>query len=172
MDVATHNHSGVIKTYIYALAFGTKKKPEEMDKQRKIFLEGAGNKNVDAKQAAHIFDLMAKFAGYGFNKSHSTAYAVVAYRTAYLKANYPAEFMAALLSSEMRNSEKLRVFIDEARKMGLEGADWEDIVRDYHDGSVPPNRQYEISIPFGRFNIEFETGVFDTEIGGVTRPIT
>src|SRR6185312_4055723 len=75
-----------------------KKKADEMAKQRAIFLAGAQTKHVDPQLAAHIFDLMEKFAGYGFNKSHSAAYALVTYQTAWLKAHYPAEFMAAVLS--------------------------------------------------------------------------
>ncbi len=84
-----------------------KKKQEEMDKQRVIFVEGATKKDVDEKTANEVFDMMAKFAGYGFNKSHSAAYSLVAYHTAYLKAHYPAEFMAAVLTNEAGDSKKL-----------------------------------------------------------------
>ena len=77
-----------------------KKKAEEMAKQRSIFVDGAAASGVDERLATHIFDLMEKFAGYGFNKSHSAAYALVSYQTAYLKAHYPAAFMAAMLSAE------------------------------------------------------------------------
>ncbi len=97
-----------------------KKKQKEMDKHRVIFVEGAGQKGVDEKTANEVFDMMAKFAGYGFNKSHSAAYSVVAYQTAYLKAHYPAEFMAAAMTSEMGDTKKLAVVLDEARKLGLE----------------------------------------------------
>ncbi len=97
-----------------------KKKPEEMAKQRTIFLEGATARGVNPDLAGHIFDLMEKFAGYGFNKSHSAAYALVSYQTAWLKAHYPAAFMAAVLSSDMDNTDKVVVFIDECRRMGLE----------------------------------------------------
>ena len=96
-----------------------KKKPEEMAKQRSIFLEGAEKRGVDREQAAYIFDLMEKFAGYGFNKSHSAAYALIAYQTAWLKAHYPAAFMAAVLSSDMDNTDKIVMFMDECRCMGL-----------------------------------------------------
>ncbi len=96
-----------------------KKKPEEMAQQRAIFLEGAQTLGFDEKRAGELFDLMEKFAGYGFNKSHSAAYALVAYQTAYLKAHYPAEFMAAVLSSDMDKTEKVVVFIDECREMQL-----------------------------------------------------
>lgn len=97
-----------------------KKKPEEMVKQRQIFLEGAGQKGIDESTANHIFDYMEKFAGYGFNKSHAAAYALVAYHTAWLKAHYPAEFMAAVMSSEMQNTDSVVFLIDDCRNNGLE----------------------------------------------------
>ena len=97
-----------------------KKKPEEMAKQRAVFMEGAAKKNIDKHVASNIFDLMEKFAGYGFNKSHSAAYALIAYQTAWLKAHYPAEFMAAVLSSDMDNTDKVVVFINECKNMKLE----------------------------------------------------
>jgi DNA polymerase-3 subunit alpha len=98
-----------------------KKKPEEMAKQRKIFVDGCmTHNNIDATLAGSIFDLMEKFAEYGFNKSHSAAYALVAFQTAYLKAHYPADFMAAVLSSDMDNTDKVVRFIHECRSMGLE----------------------------------------------------
>ncbi|HHQ69418.1 MAG TPA: DNA polymerase III subunit alpha [Halothiobacillaceae bacterium] len=96
-----------------------KKKPEEMAKQRQIFLEGAEKKGVDPNQAGYIFDLVEKFAGYGFNKSHSAAYALLAYQTAWLKAHYPAHFMAAVLSADMDNTDKVVGLIEECRKLGL-----------------------------------------------------
>jgi len=97
-----------------------KKKPEEMAKERAKFEDGAAAQNVDAKVATAIFDLMEKFAEYGFNKSHSAAYALVAYQTAWLKTHYPAEFMAAVLSSDMDNTEKVVNFLEEARALKLE----------------------------------------------------
>ena len=97
-----------------------KKKPEEMVKQRQIFIEGAAKKNIDAATANHIFDYMEKFAGYGFNKSHAAAYALVAYQTAWLKAHYPAEFLAAVMSSEMQNTDNVVFLIDDCRHNGLE----------------------------------------------------
>lgn len=97
-----------------------KKKPEEMAKQREIFTLGAKERGVDEEVATHIFDLMEKFAGYGFNKSHSAAYALVAYQTAWLKAHYPAAFMAAVMSSDMDNTDKVVTFIDECAAMKLE----------------------------------------------------
>ncbi|HRD70218.1 MAG TPA: DNA polymerase III subunit alpha [Legionella sp.] len=96
-----------------------KKKPEEMAKQRESFTEGAKARGVDESVATHIFDLMEKFAGYGFNKSHSAAYALVAYQTAWLKAHYPAAFMAAVMSSDMDNTDKVVTFIDECAHMKL-----------------------------------------------------
>jgi DNA polymerase-3 subunit alpha len=96
-----------------------KKKPEEMAKQREVFREGADGKGIDPELAMKIFDLVEKFAGYGFNKSHSAAYALVAYQTAWLKAHYPAEFMAAVISADMHNTDKVVTFIDECRHMEL-----------------------------------------------------
>ncbi len=96
-----------------------KKKPEEMAKQRQIFTDGAVARGVENKTATYIFDLMEKFAGYGFNKSHSAAYALVAYQTAWLKAHYPAEFMASVLSSDMDNTDKVVIFIEECKRMQL-----------------------------------------------------
>lgn len=97
-----------------------KKKPEEMVKQRQIFIKGAAEKDIDEATANHIFDYMEKFAGYGFNKSHAAAYALVAYHTAWLKAHYPAEFMAAVLSSEMQNTDSIVFLIDDCRNNALE----------------------------------------------------
>ena len=96
-----------------------KKKPEEMAKQRSVFEEGAKGKGVDPTLAMKIFDLVEKFAGYGFNKSHSAAYALVSYQTAWLKRHYPAEFMAAVMSSEIDNTDKLLSLRDECKRMGL-----------------------------------------------------
>ncbi len=97
-----------------------KKDPAEMAKQRDIFLEGAKNGGIDLQKAGAIFDLMAKFAEYGFNKSHSAAYALVAYQTAYLKAHYPVEFLAALLTEDMGNTDKVVKTISDCREMGIE----------------------------------------------------
>lgn len=96
-----------------------KKIKAEMDAQRAMFVEGAVKNNVNPDQASSIFDLVAKFAGYGFNKSHAAAYAVVAYQTAYLKANYPVQFMAASMTYEMGSTDKLSQFVNEANKMGI-----------------------------------------------------
>jgi DNA polymerase-3 subunit alpha len=97
-----------------------KKKPAEMAKHRAIFREGAGRNGLDQRAADAIFDQMEKFAGYGFNKSHAAAYALVAYQTAWLKAHYPAEFMAATLSADMDSTDKLVGFLADARTQGLE----------------------------------------------------
>jgi DNA polymerase-3 subunit alpha len=96
-----------------------KKKPEEMAKQREIFVTGATRRGVATNTATHIFDLMEKFAGYGFNKSHSAAYAVLSYQTAYLKAHYPAEFMAAVMSADLHNTDRLVTLKDDCRQLGL-----------------------------------------------------
>lgn len=96
-----------------------KKKPEILGKLRTRFIEGAAANGVRADVAGEIFDLMEYFAGYGFNKSHSAAYAMVAYATAYLKANYPAEYMAALLTSAKDNSDKVGVYVEECRRLGI-----------------------------------------------------
>jgi len=96
-----------------------KKKKEEMDQQRAVFVEGAGRNNIGEGQANEIFDVMEKFAGYGFNKSHAAAYALVAYHTAWLKCHHPAAFMAATLSSEMANTDKVQFFYKDAVDNGL-----------------------------------------------------
>lgn len=97
-----------------------KKKPEIIAAQRENFLRGAVQRGVEAEVAGEIFDLMAYFAGYGFNKSHSAAYALLAYQTAYLKAHYPVEFMAALLTSVMGNTDKVTAYIEECRRINIE----------------------------------------------------
>ncbi|EGR0605806.1 DNA polymerase III subunit alpha [Vibrio cholerae] len=96
-----------------------KKKPEEMAKQRAVFQEGAEKNGVDGELAMKIFDLVEKFAGYGFNKSHSAAYALVSYQTLWLKTHYPAEFMAAVMTADMDNTEKVVGLVDECKNMGL-----------------------------------------------------
>ena len=96
-----------------------KKKPEEMAKQRAGFMEGCAANGIDKELAGNIFDLVEKFAGYGFNKSHSAAYALVSYQTAWLKAHYPGPFMAAVISTEMDNLDKVVPLIEECRNLGL-----------------------------------------------------
>ena len=97
-----------------------KKKAEEMAEQRAVFLAGAARNGVSAELAENIFDLMEKFAGYGFNKSHSAAYALLAYQTAWLKTHHPAAFMAAVLSADMQHTDKVVTLIEECRELGLE----------------------------------------------------
>ncbi len=96
-----------------------KKKVEEMLQQRKRFVAGAAEKNVPEKQASHIFDVMEKFAGYGFNKSHAAAYAVISYQTGYLKANHAMEFLAASMSLDIQNTDKLAAFFQEAKRLKI-----------------------------------------------------
>ena len=96
-----------------------KKIPEEMEKMKKTFIDGAKKNKINEKKAEKIFELIEYFAGYGFNKSHSAAYALIAYQTAYLKANYPVEFMASLLTSEMGNTDKIVRYIRECKSMGI-----------------------------------------------------
>jgi DNA polymerase-3 subunit alpha len=98
-----------------------KKKVEEMQKERAKFVKGAASVNkIPEKQANEIFDLLEKFAGYGFNKSHAAAYAIVSYQTAYLKANYPVEFLSAMLTNDMGDTDKVSILINEARAFGVE----------------------------------------------------
>lgn len=96
-----------------------KKKPEEMAKQRESFQSGARNNGIEPELAVKIFDLVEKFAGYGFNKSHSAAYALVAYQTLWMKVHYPAEYMAAVMSADMDNTDKIVTLVDECERMGL-----------------------------------------------------
>ena len=97
-----------------------KKDKEKMAKERANFIDGcARTNNIPEKKANAIFDLLEKFAGYGFNKSHSAAYGVISYQTAYLKANYPVEFMAGLLSNEINNTDKISIFVGECKRMGI-----------------------------------------------------
>ncbi len=96
-----------------------KKKPEEMAKQRAVFAKGCAERGVDERQATEIFDTIEKFAGYGFNKSHSAAYGLITYQTAWLKTHYPVEFMAALLTSDGDSTDKIVRLIAECRQMGL-----------------------------------------------------
>src|SRR5476649_352939 len=96
-----------------------KKIKSEMEAQRRAFIDGAATRNVPAPQAEMIFEKVAKFAGYGFNKSHSAPYALVAYQTAYLKANHPVEFLAASMTLDMGNTDKLNQFRQEAGRLGI-----------------------------------------------------
>ena len=96
-----------------------KKIKEEMDKQRKIFVDGAVKNKVEKNKAGEIFDLVDKFAGYGFNKSHAAAYALISYQTAYLKANFPVEFLVASMNLEIDNTDKINVFLQVAKDHGI-----------------------------------------------------
>ena len=125
-----------------------KKKAAVMAEQRISFMEGAKKKGFEEKKSGELFDLMAYFAGYGFNKSHSAAYAMIAYQTAYLKANYPAEFMACLISLEATNAEKMSFYLQEAKDMGLP-IEPPDINRSEVDFSV-----HDSSIRFGLHGIK------------------
>jgi len=97
----------------------SKKQPEDMARQKKRFIEGADENNIDLKKAGRVYELIEKFGGYGFNKSHSVAYAMIAYWTAYLKAHYPVQFMAALLTEDMGNQDKTIKNIAECKEMGI-----------------------------------------------------
>jgi DNA polymerase III subunit alpha len=97
-----------------------KKKIEEMDRHREIFLKGAKERNFDVNKAEELYDLMANFAAYGFNKSHAVAYAMIAYQTAFLKRHYPAPFFAAILSTELSNKDKVTIYINDCKKYGIE----------------------------------------------------
>lgn len=125
-----------------------KKKPEEMAKQRATFEEGAIANGVDGELAMKIFDLVEKFAGYGFNKSHSAAYALVSYQTLWLKTHYPAEFMAAVMTADMDNTEKVVGLVDECLRMKLK--------------VLPP----DINSGLYRFNVD-ETGAIVYGIGAI-----
>jgi len=113
-----------------------KKNPEKMAEQREIFVTGATERGVAEKTATRIFDLMEKFAGYGFNKSHSAAYAVLSYQTAYLKAHYPAAFMAAVMSADLHNTDRLVTLKDDCRQLKLKLLAPDINTSDYHF-SVP-----------------------------------
>ncbi|HLC16894.1 MAG TPA: DNA polymerase III subunit alpha, partial [Thermodesulfovibrionia bacterium] len=127
-----------------------KKKAEVMEKLKNNFIEGAKQNKIQPKKAERIFDIMASFAKYGFNKSHSAAYALITYQTAYLKSHYPVEFMAATLSSEMDNTDKIVKYINECREMNIE--------------ILPPEinhsgREFQISGKSIRFGLEAIKGV-------------
>lgn len=120
-----------------------KKKPEEMAQQREKFYQGSHKNKIPDKKSERIFDLMEKFAGYGFNKSHSAAYALISYQTAYLKAHYPLQFFGALISSEMDNTDKVIRYINDCREMGIQMMP-PDVNRSFRDFSI-----YEDKLVFG-----------------------
>ncbi len=117
-----------------------KKKPEEMARQREIFTQGAVERGVELDTATYIFDLMEKFAGYGFNKSHSAAYALVSYQTAWLKAHYPAEFMAAVLSADMTHTDKVVMFVEDCQEHNIKMVS-PDINHSIYKFSVDPKNR-------------------------------
>ncbi|MEX0600003.1 MAG: DNA polymerase III subunit alpha [Rhodothermales bacterium] len=135
-----------------------KKKQKEMDKHRTIFVEGAVERGVSEATANEVFDMMAKFAGYGFNKSHSAAYSVVAYQTAYLKAHYPAAFMAAAMTNEMGDTKKLSIVLEEARQMGI------DVLPPSINGS---NNQFTVDDGRIRFGLGAVKGVGSAAIEAI-----
>src|SRR5262249_48867382 len=124
-----------------------KKKAEEMAKQKASFMDGAKTMNVDPRKAGEIFDLVEKFAGYGFNRSHSAAYGWVTYQTAFLKHHYPHEFMAGLMSCDADNIDNVVKFIAEARAMGLV-VERPDINESQLDFTVTPSGESKV-IRFG-----------------------
>ena len=151
-----------------------KKKPEEMEKLRAQFLDGAKQKKIPEKKAEKLYELIQKFAGYGFNKSHAAAYAVVCYQTAYLKAHYPTEFMAALMTTDMGNADKIVGYFTECRdlnikvlppdvnesqkqlhrgRMGQSGSAWRP---SRMSAKVPSNRSLEVRNQDGPFKSFFE----------------
>ncbi|MBI3599482.1 MAG: DNA polymerase III subunit alpha, partial [Nitrospinae bacterium] len=123
----------------------SKKKPEEMAQQREKFVKGAVANGIPQDKADKIFDLMEHFAGYGFNKSHSAAYALVAYQTAYLKSHYPLEFMSSLLSSEMGNTDKVIQYIAECKDMGIQALP-PDINESFSDFTVVYEENVEVGM--------------------------
>ena len=137
-----------------------KKKPEEMAKQRAIFLAGARQRGVAERLASEIFDTMEKFAEYGFNKSHAAAYALLAYRTAWLKAHFPAEFMAAVLSLAMGNTDTAAPLVEACRAMGLEVLP-PDVNRSRHEFTVPGDRAV-------RYGLGAIRGVGESAIAALT----
>lgn len=129
-----------------------KKKADEMAKHKEIFLKGATERAVDQKKASDLFDLMAKFAEYGFNKSHSAAYGVITYQTAYLKTYFPAEFMAALMTTEMSDTDKLARYTADARMMGITvlAPDVNESIHSFAVEKLPkPINGYDKAIRFG-----------------------
>jgi len=138
-----------------------KKRGKDMAKQREIFMQGAVTRGVDPKLATTIFDLMEKFAGYGFNKSHSAAYALLSYQTAWLKTHYPAEFMAAVLSADMDNTDKVVYLIEDCHLQKLEVLS-PDINRSEYQFSVPDSN----TVLYGLGAIK---GVGEAALDGIIR---
>ncbi len=144
-----------------------KKKPEEMEKQKLTFLDGAKAKNIDPKIADQVFELMAFFAGYGFNRSHSAAYGWVTYQTAYLKAHYPHELMAGLMSCDSDNVDNIVKFIAEARAMGLT-VERPDIDESLSDFTVTPREGGEgVNSKVIRFGLGAVKGVGSNAVDAI-----
>ena len=148
-----------------------KKKAEEMSQHRKLFVKGAKEHNhIPESKANQVFDLLEKFAGYGFNKSHAAAYAIVAYQTAYLKGNYPVEFLSAMLTNDMGTTEKLKIVLDEAKALGVEV-----LSPDVNDGqafffpsnSKPKNQSSEPPKQAIRFGLAAIKGVGEAAVKGI-----
>jgi DNA polymerase-3 subunit alpha len=145
-----------------------KKKPEEMAKERVKFESGAEALGVDARRASAIFDLMEKFAEYGFNKSHSAAYALVAYQTAWLKAHYPSEFMAAVLSADMDKTDKVVHILADARELGLDVLPPDVNAGEYLFAALPDGRvRYGLGAIKGVGRAAVEAIASERERGGV-----
>ena len=144
-----------------------KKKADEMAKHKEFFVEGATKRGVDQKKAGDLFDLMAKFAEYGFNKSHSAAYGVITYQTAYLKTYFPVEFMAALMTTEMSDTDKLAKYTADARAMGITVLA-PDVNRSVHhftvEGLSAPENGFDKAI---RFGLEAIKGVGGTAVDAI-----
>jgi DNA polymerase-3 subunit alpha len=149
-----------------------KKKPEEMAKQRAIFKEGAARNGLSGSKADEIFDLMEKFAGYGFNKSHAAAYAVLAYQTAYMKVHHLSAFMAANLSLVMGDTDKVQVFYDDAREHGLEILPPDVNVSDYRFTPLDAKRiRYGLGAVKGTGEQAIENLVAAREAGGAFKDL-
>jgi len=119
-DLAVPPHSNFVASDVVIHNSMGKKKEKIMNRMKGEFVEGARERDVDEETIEHVWELMAKFSGYGFNKSHAAAYSIVAYQTAFLKAHFPAEFMAAAMTNEMGNNDKLSTVLEEARRLGIE----------------------------------------------------
>jgi len=151
-----------------------KKDKKEMEQQRELFVKGCKEVNdISPRKANEIFDLLEKFAGYGFNKSHSAAYGIVTYRTAYLKANYPTEFMAAVLSYEVNSTDKLAGFVSECQRMGISilppdvNRSWLKFSPDTLEGSDTPNAiRYGLSAVKNVGEAAMEAAIAERELHG------
>ena len=144
-----------------------KKKPEEMVKHREIFAEGAAKQGISRAKSDEIFNYMEKFAGYGFNKSHAAAYALISYQTAWLKAHYPAEFMAATMSSELDNTDQLKHFYDDSRANGIEFLPPDINESDYRFTPYPGNKiRYALGAIKGTGEAAVESIIAARESGG------